>query len=67
MKRTIILIFVLALFTYDTYAGGPADKVTGEFTHNDTFHRLVSVHEATGKNPQKGFFLTGGMTGAGTR
>ena len=58
MKKTIILVFVLTLFTFSTYARGPADKVTGEFTHNDRFHRLVSAHEAIGKNPQKGFFLS---------
>jgi hypothetical protein len=32
--------------------------VTGEYTDNDAFHRLASAHEATDKNPQKGFFLT---------
>jgi hypothetical protein len=58
MKKTIFLVFVLALFSLSTYARGPADKVTGEFTHNDRFHRLVSAHEAIGKNPQKGFFLS---------
>mgnify|MGYP001823417315 FL=1 len=58
MKKTIILVFVLTLFSLSTYARGPADKVTGEFTHNDTFHRLVSAHEAIGNNPQKGFFLS---------
>ena len=58
MKKTIILVFVLTLFSPSTYARGPADKVTGEFTHNDRFHRLVSAHEAIGENPQKGFFLS---------
>jgi len=57
MNRTIILVFVLALFTFNVYARGPADKVTGEFTHNDAVHRLVSAHEAIGKKPQKGFFF----------
>ena len=58
MKKTISLVFVLTLFTLGTYAHGPAEKVTGEFTHNDRFHRLVSAHEAMGKNLQKGFFLS---------
>ena len=58
MKRTIILVFVLALFTFSVYAGGPADKVTGEYTLNDIYHRLVSAHEAIGNRPQKGFFLS---------
>lgn len=58
MKKTIILVLVLTLFTVNTYARGPADKVTGEFTHNDTAHRLVSAHEAFGKHLQKGFFFS---------
>ena len=64
MKRTIILVFVLALFTFNVSAGGPADKVTGEYILNDRYHRLVSAHEATGKRPQKGFFLSWQDSGA---
>jgi hypothetical protein len=29
MKRTSVLVFVLAFFTFAVYAGGPADKATG--------------------------------------
>ena len=65
MKRTGVLVFILAVFACTVYAGGPknkaggpADKVTGEFTLNDVYHRLVSAHEATGKHPQKGFFFS---------
>jgi len=70
MKRTYFLIFVLAIFTLTVYAGGPADnargpadKVTGEFTHNGIYHRLLSAHEATDTHPQKGFFLSWRDTG----
>ena len=65
MNRVGILVFVLAVFTCAAYAGGPkakagwsADKVTGDYTLNNVYHRLVSAHEATGKHPQKGFFLS---------
>lgn len=58
MKRTCFLVLVLALFSVVAYAGKSADKVTGEFTLNDVSHRLISAHEATGKNPQKGFFFS---------
>ena len=34
------------------------DKVTGEYTLNGIYHRLASAHEANGKRPQKGFFLS---------
>jgi len=65
MKRTGILVLVLAIFTVTAYAGkpaeksrGPVDKATGEYTISDTFHRLHSAHEAFGKHPQKGFFFS---------
>jgi len=58
MKRTCILGFAIALFTFTVYARGPADKVTGEYVLNDIYHRLVSAHETTGNRPQKGFFLS---------
>jgi len=57
MKRTSFLVFVLVLFSVTAYAGGPADKVTGEFTLNGVLHRLLSAHESIGKNPQKGFLF----------
>jgi hypothetical protein len=58
MKKTCILGFAIVLFTFSVYAKGPADKVTGEYVLNDIYHRLVSAHEANGKLPQKGFFLS---------
>lgn len=65
MKRIIILVLVLAAFSFTGYAGGPVekshgftDKVTGEYTLDGTFHRLHSAHEAFGKRPQKGFFFS---------
>jgi hypothetical protein len=58
MKRSCILGFAIALFTFSVYAKGPVDKVTGEYTLNGIYHRLVSAHEANGKRPQKGFFLS---------
>jgi len=70
MKRSSILIFVSAIFTLNVYAGGPtdrtggpADKVTGAFTLNEVYHRLVSAHEANDNHPQKGFFLSWQDTG----
>ena len=64
MKRTCFLGLALALFTLTVYARGPADKVTGEYILDDRYHRLVSAHEATGKHPQKGFFLSWQDSGA---
>jgi len=58
MKKISILVFVLTLFSVTVYAGKSVDKVTGEFTHNDAIHRLVSAHESVGKHPQKGYVLS---------
>jgi len=58
MKRLSVLSFVLAIFTFNVYAVGFAEKVTGEFTLNDVYYRVVSAHEATSKHPQKGFFYS---------
>jgi hypothetical protein len=65
MKRINILVLVLATFTFTGYAGEPAeksrgftDKVTGEYTIADFYHRLHSAHEAFGKHPHKGFFFS---------
>lgn len=63
MKKTQILVCVSALFAFNTIAGGPTDKVTGEFTLNNVHHRLVSAHESVGKLPQKGFLLSWGDNG----
>lgn len=64
MKTNCKLVSAIAFFSFAVYAGGPADKVTGEYVLNDTFHRLVSAHEAIGRHPQKGFFLSWGDGGA---
>jgi len=70
MKRTSVLVFVLAFFTFAVYAGGPTDKVTGEYTRANcddcqpgddllfVGYRIISAHEASGKHPQKGFMFS---------
>ena len=66
MKRTGVLVFVLAFFTFAVYAGGATDKVTGEYTRAScngcqagdvlkwVSNRLLTAHEAGGKHRQKG-------------
>jgi hypothetical protein len=70
MKRTSVLVFVLTFFTFSVHAGGPTDKVTGEYTRancdgcqpgdNLLFvgYRTISAHEASGKHRQKGFMFS---------
>lgn len=58
MKKTRFLVLASTLFAFGAGAGGPTDKVTGEFTLNNGAHRLISAHEAIGKLPQKGFLLS---------
>jgi len=72
MKRTGVLVFVLAFFTFAVYAGGATDKVTGEYTRANcpnyecqpgdvlmhAGYRIISAHEASGKHRQKGFMFS---------
>ncbi len=72
MKRFLIYIFALAaaLASADAFARGPADKVTGDFTHGNcgecvpgdellfVWHKFISAHEAFGKRPQKGLLFS---------
>ena len=72
MRRTLLFTATFAvglLASAGAFAGG-ADRVTGEFTQGgcngcqpgddlgSVAYRLVSAHEAFGRRPQKGFFLS---------
>ena len=70
-KHILMSILVGASLTATAAAaGGPADKVTGEFTQGNCWgcapgdelgfvaHRLVPAHEAFGNRLQKGFLLS---------
>lgn len=72
MKRflSLFLTFTACLVAASTFARGPVDKVTGDFTHGNcgacspgdplafVSHKLISAHEASGKHPQKGFVFS---------
>lgn len=72
MRRTSFFTaaFAGSMLAAASAFGGGADKVTGEFTQGSCFdcqpgdelgsvaYRLVSAHEAFGRRPQKGFFLS---------
>ncbi|NNK34252.1 MAG: hypothetical protein HKP02_14060 [Xanthomonadales bacterium] len=67
-----ILTLAACLLASNAMAGGPVDKITGDFTHgncpemacepgdplNYVSHKLISGHEARGKHPQKGFVFS---------
>jgi hypothetical protein len=57
-RYSLITLTAASLLAATAFAGGAANKVTGEFTLNDAHHRLVSAHEANDKHPQKGFLLS---------
>jgi len=71
MKRFSLLTVTAAayLLVANAFAGGAADKVTGEYTRagcngcqpgdelNFISYRLLNAHEASGKYPQKGFMF----------
>jgi len=72
MRRTTLIAIAAtaAMAAANAIAGGATDKVTGDFMQTNCWdcvpgdelsfvaHRLVSAHEATDKQPQKGFFLS---------
>jgi hypothetical protein len=71
MKRILRLFFTLiaCLVAANVFAGGVADKVTGDYTRANcnscqpgdvlkfNSYRLLNAHEASGKHPQKGFMF----------
>jgi hypothetical protein len=72
MKRflRLFLTFIVCLVAASTFARGPVDKATGEYTHGNCWdcvpgdelgfisHKLLSAHEASGKHRQKGFVFS---------
>jgi hypothetical protein len=65
----IASVLAVLLLGANAFAQGAADKVTGEYTRagcndcqpgevlNFVSYRLLNAHEASGKQPQKGFFF----------
>ena len=65
----IASVLAVLLLGANAFAQGAADKVTGEYTRagcngcqpgealNFVSYRLLDAHEASGKQPQKGFFF----------
>jgi len=72
MKRLLLSLISLTvcLLAVNAFARGPADKVTGDYTHGNCWdcapgdtlafvsHKLISGHEAQGNQPQKGFVFS---------
>lgn len=77
LKKTSITLPALVAFLVSalsiptsTFADGPVDKATGEYTHGNCWgcvpgdtldfvsHKLISAHEASGKHRQKGFVFS---------